>query len=103
MDERKDTPDDSAGVPEAERPAPDAKLYYWHAETQEYTDRDGDECTSVAVVSQGDYMKLIAALAAVCERGDTDHSAKSMYWIASDALRKAGFNSQGSAQQREAK
>jgi hypothetical protein len=35
------------------------------------------------------------ALVAVCERGDTDHSAKSMYWIASDALKAAGFNSNG--------
>lgn len=73
------------------------KRYYWHHETQEYTDRDGDECTSPAVVSDHDYMKLIAALTAVCERGDTDHSAKSMYWIASDALKAAGFNSLGAA------
>lgn len=38
------------------------KLYYWHAETQEYTDRDGDECTAVAVVSQSDYVILRTAL-----------------------------------------
>lgn len=73
------------------------KRYYWHHEIQEYTDRDGDECTWPAVVGDGDYMKLVAALVAVCERGDTDHSAKSMYWIASDALKDAGFNSQGAA------
>lgn len=39
--------------------------------------------------------KLIAALVAVCERGDTDHSAKAMYWIASDALKAAGLDSNG--------
>ena len=73
------------------------KRYYWHAETQTYEDRDAEECMSPAVVADADYMKLIQALAAVCERGDTDHSAKSMYWIASDALKAAGFNSQGAA------
>jgi hypothetical protein len=62
MDERKDTADDSIGVPEAEKSPPGVKLYYWHAEIQEYTDRDGDECTAVAVVAQADYVKLRTAL-----------------------------------------
>lgn len=39
--------------------------------------------------------RFIAALVAVCERGDTDHSAKAMYWIASDALKAAGYSSTG--------
>lgn len=73
------------------------KRYYWHTETQTYEDRDAEECISPAVVADSDYMKLVAALAAVCERGDTDHSAKSMYWLASDALKAAGFDSQGAA------
>jgi hypothetical protein len=39
--------------------------------------------------------KFRVALVAVCERGDTDHSAKAMYWIASDALKAAGYDSMG--------
>jgi hypothetical protein len=42
-----------------------------------------------------EYDKLVDALVAVCERGDTDHSAKSMYWIASDALKAAGYDGNG--------
>jgi hypothetical protein len=46
--------------------------------------------TAEALVAQ-----FKTALVAVCERGDTDHSAKSMYWIASNALKAAGFDSNG--------
>jgi hypothetical protein len=42
-----------------------------------------------------EHKALREALVAVCERGDTDHSAKAMYWIASDALKAIGLNSLG--------
>jgi hypothetical protein len=46
-----------------------------------------------AFVFAEEYDKLIAVLVAICERGDTDHSAKSMYWLAANALAARGFNS----------
>ena len=46
-------------------------------------------------IAETHYDKLIRALVAVCERGDTDHSAKSMYWIASDVLKAAAFEATG--------
>lgn len=47
--------------------------------------------------------RLISALAGVCERGDTDHSAKSMYWIASNALKAEGFRPSGKPIEHESK
>lgn len=58
---------------------------------------DETEIPDGSYVREADYDNLLRALVAVCERGDTDHSAKSMYWIASDALKAAGYDSNGNA------
>jgi DNA-binding FadR family transcriptional regulator len=44
-----------------------------------------------------EHKALREALVAVCERGDTDHASKAMYWIACNALEAIGLNSLGKA------